>query len=449
MSGAITEPGDLPARPGRHRRSAGAGTWTPVVRPRHGGGRHQAAVDDDPPAPSPLLASSIDPDDRFGYRALARPSVPGVPAQSRQATFAPPESVQLQGLLDDRVPPEPAVEHFAGELSLDEDLPLTTDEQQWDDELVAKHEPVGPAGNAADEPDTAGSDATESIEEPTVRRTRVTLTPAVERDDDVRIYLAPPPDGLSKFDLGTIPASVTPPRTWRKAAWFATVSSGGVVVALLVAGSYLVGQPANQNMAVDRWPELPGVQYNDEYVDKPSERAEQTGAAPDQPRPTERISDAAIRAPRSSSLPSMPSLSSAPGSATVTGTPSATATATTSQEPQKPPPTAAERETRTAAFYSFPPDADTMGDRSEIFFNYVTEDPETAWEQTGGELYAEGPDGIARRYAAIAYFEVEHIFIDQRKRTTVNTLRVHWKDGTVTDEQRTLRFEEGDKITSD
>lgn len=368
---------------------------------------------------------------------------------------AAPERAHLP--LDVGTSAEPAVEHMSGELDLEDGFALTTDEQKWDEDLHSG-EATGEVQVVADgQRDTAGHVAaglTDVAGEPTVRRTRVTLTPAVERENDVRIYLAPPLDGLSKFDLGTIPASVTPPRTWRKAAWFATVSSGGVVVALLVAGSYLVGQPATQNMAIDRWPELPGIQYDDGDLDKPSEEAEQTTTFPNQTQSqiqtTERISDAAIRASRSTSLPTMPRLSSAPGSTTVTGTPpSATGTATTSPEPQKPPPTPAERETRTAAFYSFPPDAETMGDRSEIFFNEVTEDPEKAWEQTGGELYAEGPDGLARRYAAVAYFEVEHIFIDQQKRTTVNTVKVHWQDGTVTSEQRTLRFEEGDKITSD
>lgn len=40
---------------------------------------------------------------------------------------------------------------------------------------------------------------------------------------------------LQKFDLGMVPASVTPPRTWRRAGWFAVLSSaatlGGIVLA--------------------------------------------------------------------------------------------------------------------------------------------------------------------------------------------------------------------------
>src|SRR5699024_5173020 len=59
------------------------------------------------------------------------------------------------------------------------------------------------------------------------------------------------PSGLEVFDLGSVPASVTPPRTWRRAAWFATVSSGSVV-GLLFAGAFLLGhQPEQDQQAGD------------------------------------------------------------------------------------------------------------------------------------------------------------------------------------------------------
>src|SRR5699024_6382232 len=54
------------------------------------------------------------------------------------------------------------------------------------------------------------------------------------------------PSGLEVFDLGSVPASVTPPRTWRRAAWFATVSSGSVV-GLLFAGAFLLGHQPEQD----------------------------------------------------------------------------------------------------------------------------------------------------------------------------------------------------------
>jgi hypothetical protein len=52
-----------------------------------------------------------------------------------------------------------------------------------------------------------------------------------------------PPTGLRKFNLGTIPASVTPPGTWRRAAWFAVGTAVFVVLALGFAAFRLVGPP--------------------------------------------------------------------------------------------------------------------------------------------------------------------------------------------------------------
>lgn len=63
---------------------------------------------------------------------------------------------------------------------------------------------------------------------------------------------APPPDpltdtapagGLHKFDLGMVPASVTPPRTWRHAAWFVITTSAAALGGVVLAGSLLVNSP--------------------------------------------------------------------------------------------------------------------------------------------------------------------------------------------------------------
>lgn len=62
----------------------------------------------------------------------------------------------------------------------------------------------------------------------------------------------PPPDpltdtaptgGLHTFDLGMVPASVTPPRTWRHAAWFAITTSAAALGGVVLAGSLLVNSP--------------------------------------------------------------------------------------------------------------------------------------------------------------------------------------------------------------
>ena len=95
------------------------------------------------------------------------------------------------------------------------------------------------------------------------------------------------------------------------------------------------------------------------------------------------------------------------------------------------------------------PDAQTMGDNSEKFFNTVTTDPATASSVTTGQLHDQGPQALAQRYAGIAYFEVRKVSIDQQRGVTVNTVEVTHTDGTKKTEVRTLTFGEGDKITAD
>jgi hypothetical protein len=64
------------------------------------------------------------------------------------------------------------------------------------------------------------------------------------------------PVGLRKFDLGLVPASVTPPRTWRHAAWFTVLCSACVLMSLLLAVNALVGH--SRQATIDAMPNYPG-----------------------------------------------------------------------------------------------------------------------------------------------------------------------------------------------
>ncbi|GGM58810.1 hypothetical protein GCM10012275_32490 [Longimycelium tulufanense] len=54
--------------------------------------------------------------------------------------------------------------------------------------------------------------------------------------------------GLRSFDLGTVPASVTPPRSWRRAAWFSVSASCAVLAALTAIGSTVVPTRSHQRL---------------------------------------------------------------------------------------------------------------------------------------------------------------------------------------------------------
>ncbi len=320
------------------------------------------------------------------------------------------------------------------------------------------------AAHAEDAPE-GGRERVELNPDEPPRRQRVTLRTAPvsprecerEQDDEVRVYAAPLLDGLGKFDLGSVPASVTPPKTWRKAAWFATGASGAVVVGLLFAGTFLVGGPTTTSDAVGGgWPGrqngggpdlsalIPDGQRGGGNVQRSDTSTSPNGLTSDNGTHPQG-NDPTASASRSSTGETTASGTGTRGSSSApvtTGSPSA------SRAPEKPPVTPAPRETKDPNYFTAS-NPKTMGDNSEKFFNNVTTDPSEASSITSGELKQEGSQGLRKRYADVAYFEVKKVTIDPEHETTVNTLEVTHQDGSKTTEQRTLTFDDDGKITDD
>ncbi|NKQ58153.1 hypothetical protein HFP15_35370 [Amycolatopsis sp. K13G38] len=293
-------------------------------------------------------------------------------------------------------------------------------------------------------------------------RQKVTLTPPTcheetPDDEDVRVYVAPPETGLSTFDLGSVPASVTPPRSWRKAAWFATASSGGVVVALLFAGSALVGKPS-PDQAGGGW--IPGLGGG-----IPTIGGEQIAPGPaggGRPDGLARTSDGTTSLQELTSTDSSrqstgrhqqaPDSTTSPGHGTATsGSPSggdSSSAPTTTPVPQKPPPTPAPYDADPNKFAWPQGDPATFAKDSQKYLDTVTQDPQAASAMTTGELSDEGPQGLKRKYSDVAYFEVEHVQVHQYDGKTVCTVKKVGKDGSETTEQKTITFQNG-KISSD
>ncbi|MFD8497950.1 hypothetical protein [Amycolatopsis sp. NPDC059657] len=391
---------------GRHRRN-GAGTWTPAVSAHPDHGRHELH-DDNPFYPS------------------VSGSLPRAERQTRplKADYG---FLPIRGELPVPRPPVPRPPR----------RPAAPLPQPRADEPTAETPVVAPPP--------------EPVEDQASRRTKIKLTqpvrpPRREEEDDVRVYLAPAPDGLGTFDLGSVPASVTPPKTWKKAAWFATISSGGVVVALLFAGSLLVGSPTENQASNQGWPGYRGGQpsVSDEQKAPPSPTASATkpsgGGGKNQASTGDR-KPVIAGAPRDGGM-MPPAAPSGGGGPVTTGAPAP-------NSPQKPPVTPPARTTTSAPWYSFPIDSQSMGDNTEKFFNTVAEDPNTASSVTTGKLRDQGPQALAQKYADVAYFEVKKISIDQNRGVTVNTVEVTHKDGSKTLETRTLTFGDDAKIESD
>lgn len=285
-----------------------------------------------------------------------------------------------------------------------------------------------------------------------VARAKVTLTPTEPtepEDTEVVVPLVAPATGLGTFDLGSVPASVTPPRSWRRAAWFATASSGGVVVALLFAGSALVSKPALHQPAIAWVPGLGGggqpTLDQEHSIPSPDRGATGVGSQPRNAAPAPSVSSTPVRPAAEEYRPprKVPAAAS-PGDDTTSPASPPTSTAPgQGYIPPKPPASHAPYDAD--PFQVALPQAApaVLAENSQKFFDTVTEDPAAAHELTTGHLRREGTEALARQYADVAYFEVEHVQVHQYEGKTVCTMRAVYKDGRRTTEQRTLTFDHG------
>lgn len=251
-----------------------------------------------------------------------------------------------------------------------------------------------------------------------------------------------PPTGLRKFNLGTIPASVTPPRTWRRAAWFAVGTAVFVVLALGFAAFRLVGNPRRITV-IDALPGQPSQQLL--ITDLPSE-SDASAGDPTSTRPTTTTRTTSPR-PTTKTVTTRPART---GDAHP-GQPAKTTDRDRPAGPGPVPPTTAPARSTVEPLPTPPTDPEQMGDRTELYYAQVCDDPEAAYQLTAGAMRAEGPEGIEARYANIDHIEVKQITIDPNWSYTRSVLKVVRKDGSTITIQRELTFSPGanPKITGD
>jgi len=253
--------------------------------------------------------------------------------------------------------------------------------------------------------------------------------------------------GLRKFDLGNVPASVTPPRSWRRAAWFAVGTSAAVVLGLTVAAAEFMGRPVSDNTIIDALPEYPPGPLTLEKL--PDHDA--TNTAPGRPT-TSSHGRTPSESPDASSQQEPPPRDTVTGDTTTGGT--TTVGTTTGDAPSQgtttTTPDAPSRRTVGPAPIA-PTDPQEMGDRTVEYFRLVTSDPEAAHTMTTGDMAREGTEGIEARYGDVERVEVQDITIDRNQATTTSTVRIVREDGTETVERRRLTFTWGGdpKITDD
>ena len=209
-----------------------------------------------------------------------------------------------------------------------------------------------------------------------------------------------PAGGLHKFDLGMVPASVTPPATWRRAAWFAVASSAAALGGLLLVSSAVVGNSTK----VESLPKGGGDPQLDPYYlsgDPTRPQARTTGWV----RP-------------------VPALSR----------PVATKVAV---------PESIERVAEPPLLLATP-DPESIERRTSRYFDAIGGgDLRTAFRMTTGQLRHEGFRAFASRYSEVTSVEVTEVRLVPGR--AVCTLRLVTEDGEVLTQRRELRFSAGDQ----
>ncbi|HJP75277.1 MAG TPA: hypothetical protein VJ914_13465 [Pseudonocardiaceae bacterium] len=243
------------------------------------------------------------------------------------------------------------------------------------------------------------------------------------------------PMGLHKFDLGYIPASVTPPRSWRRAAWFTVFCSAAALVGLMFVTSELVG-PVHVASDINS---LPGLPTDLPFYTPPSS---------DGTSPAVRHGQPPSRPGQPSQRPGQPGSAAQPtdarGRPIVTGGPDGTSdtqpsgTSTAGNGPS----TVVTSPSTVTTVNTGPPAVDPgkLGTRTEQFFHEVTNNVDAAAGMTSDTVRGDAKAIIEQNYGDLSTIQIKSVSVDPGNGLTVSVLQVTNKDGSVSTEQRTLQF---------
>jgi hypothetical protein len=220
--------------------------------------------------------------------------------------------------------------------------------------------------------------------------------------------------GLRMFDLGAIPASVTPPRTSRRAAWFTIVASAAALLGLLAVGTMLVG-PMRTSDRFDAMPDFPSGAPLAAIGGSASVRPVSASLRP--ATSTVVVGGDTVRLtprrhagrPTTGGGPTAPVVATLPAAVTVPG-----------GEPVIDP-TKLLKQTRT-------------------FFAQVTSNAQAAADLTDRTVRDDAAALIRQKYGDVSTIQIQSITLDPSDGLTVSLLRVVNKDGTTSTERTTLHF---------
>jgi hypothetical protein len=237
------------------------------------------------------------------------------------------------------------------------------------------------------------------------------------------VYVEPPvraePEALAGISLHT-PVSVTPPSSWRKAAWFIVGAASIVLVVLVFAAMRLAG-PEDRIGRIDAFPGLP------------------TGGllTPQQPEAAEPAATAEPPAPdEPGSSPSVESAPGGDGGATVPQAPGGTEPGRPGEN--RPPgqsggsgggsrPTEGRPEPTGGAQPTSPGTTDVeenVVDSTHRFFGFLPHDLEAAWEMVSPRVRVLGFEAFREQWGQYSDVRLQHVEVGTDGTTVVATLQV-------------------------
>ena len=218
--------------------------------------------------------------------------------------------------------------------------------------------------------------------------------------------------GLRMFNLGTIPASVTPPRTWRRAAWFTIVASAAALLGLVAVGAVMVGpmRSADQTVALPVFPNgVPLAAIGGASSVRPVAQRVTTSTGVVAVGQTSRL------APRRRAV-SVGGPTSAPVIATLPPVVTSVAGGEPVIDPTK------------------------LLKQTQTFFAEVTSNAQAAADLTDQTVHDDAVALIRQKYGDVSTIQIQSISLDPSSGLTVSVLRVVDKDGTTSTQQTTLKF---------
>ncbi|RRO12867.1 hypothetical protein EIL87_24640 [Saccharopolyspora rhizosphaerae] len=245
-----------------------------------------------------------------------------------------------------------------------------------------------------------------------------------------------PVGGLHKFDLGMVPASVTPPPTWRRAAWFAIASSVAALGGLVFATTLVSSNPTRIEGL-----DLPSMPRGGQYPPLLRDPYFLTGdptrpSVADATTPPTRSPNQLTAGPLQTSAP-QPGLDTTPGGM-APGNPDGEDDGDDPDDDL--PPEAGGPPTSEAPQLLQLTDTEGMKRSSERYYAAISSgDLPGAYAMTTGPLRAEGYEAFAARYSYATEIEVTHVYVTPT--STTHTLRMTLPDGSERTERRVLRYE--------